>query len=242
MISKLTLIFILFFGNVWTIEYIEEPASRLVLICGASCAGKSTLSKALAKNLGNNWIVLDRDEWAENEDSDEKVDQLLIENILKNLKEGLNVVVDTQSFQPLPRSLAELDPYTIFLYTSLPQLIERDQMRNLNRPRSTQRQRYARGFVLDTYAQLLTFKPSGSESVLDCLDASSIDPDFAIYPIHEETYHFFLQIIQAKEPLCIYPAAVYRMIIRGDRQTLDESIKEISESIKKVKVWSNQYL
>ncbi|PJD93450.1 MAG: hypothetical protein CK425_12730 [Parachlamydia sp.] len=230
-IIKFALIFSVFLSNGWALEYDEERSTRLVLICGASCAGKSTLSKALAKNLGDSWIVLDRDEWAENENSEEKVDQLLIENILQSVDKGLKVIVDTQSFHPLSHALAELQPFTIFLYTPLPKLIERDQLRQQYRQRSERRQRYARAFVLDTYVQLLTFEHEGNEHPLDCINPLDIEPDFAIFPIHEKTHQFLTQIMQAKEPLCVYPAAFYHKIIKGSSQPLNEAVHEISTSI-----------
>lgn len=233
-IIKFALIFSVFLSNGWALEYDEERSTRLVLICGASCAGKSTLSKALAKNLGDSWIVLDRDEWAENENSEEKVDQLLIENILQSVGKGLKVIVDTQSFHPLSCALAELHPFTIFLYTPLPKLIERDQLRQQHRQRSERRQRYARAFVLDTYVQLLTFEQEGNGHPLDCIDPLGIESDFASFPIHEKTHQFLTHIMQAKEPVCVYPAAFYHKIIKGGSQTLDEAVHEIAISIKKM--------
>lgn len=215
----------------WAVEPPKDSTHRLILICGASCAGKSTLSHSLAENLGDHWYVLDRDELEENGIPEEQIDQQLVEDVVKMLDRGLNVIVDTQSFQSLLDPLGAYHPLTIFVYTALPQLIERDKMRQQYRQRSERRLRYARAFVFDTFSQLLTFSNEFNADPLDIIDASDIDPDFAHYPIHEDTYEFLSKIMRADQPVSIYPMDQHDIVIRSDRKTINQSVQEVSALI-----------
>lgn len=204
---------------------------RLVLICGASCAGKSTLSHALAEYLGDRWHVLDRDVYEENGMPEEEIDQRLIEDIVKMLDSGSSVIVDTQSFQCLLGPLKAYRPLKIFVYTALPCLIERDKTRQQCRQRSERRARYARAFVFDTFSQLLTLSGGSSDDPVDIINSSDVDPDFPFYPIHEDTYEFLSQIMHADNPVLIYPMHQHDLVIRSGSQTIGISVREISALI-----------
>jgi len=210
-----------------------EITPQIVLICGASCAGKSTLSHALAENLGDYWRVLDRDDLEENAASEEAIDQLLVEEIEKNLEKGFRVVVDTQTYQPLLEPLKQYSLFTIYVYTPLPILLARDSQRQQMRNRPEQRRRYARAFVLNTFVQLMTLSESETMNAvpIDFLKVVDIDADFDQYPIHEKTYHFLTQVSLCQQPQPIYAAIEHHMLIRGDSQTLSDSVYEIMEKI-----------
>lgn len=221
------LLLLIFLGFGWA----SASVPRLVLVNGASCSGKSTLTQALAANLGTNWIILDRDELENNGVPEEKIDRILTENICGHLTQGNGVIVDTHTFQPLLYVLTEYHPITVFIYAMLPVLIERDTLRQQNRQRSEQRQKYARAFILDTFVQLLTFSKDSNPNPLDVIHPSDVDINFLNYPIHDNTYSFFHKIISTQSPIVIYPNYQYDVIIRSDRETIKESVLKIASLV-----------
>ena len=141
------------------------------------------------------------------------------------------MIVDTQSFQPLLYAFTEYHPLTVLIYATLPVLIERDILRQQNRQRSEQRQKYARAFVLDTFVQLVTFSKSSHLNPLDIIHPSHIDPSFINYPIHDNTHSFFHKIISSQKSMGIYPNYQYDVIIRSDNETIKESTLKIASLV-----------
>lgn len=230
MIKVLFITLILFSHYSITAENIEN-SPQIVLICGASCAGKSTLSHALAENLGDSWKVLDRDNFEENDASEDLIDRLLIEEIEKNLEQGFGVVVDTQTYQPLLEPLKKHCLFTVYVYTPLRILLDRDSQRQQLRNRPEQRRRYAKAFVLDTFVQLITLSEKENTTPIDFIQASDIDFDIDQYPVREQTYQFLTKVYLHQHYMPIYAALDYQLLIRGDSQTLSDAVYEIKDII-----------
>ena len=61
--------------------------NRLIVVYGASCSGKSTLSAGIAEEFGASWRVIDRDDVVDQHQDEEKADVYLLEEIKNTLKE-----------------------------------------------------------------------------------------------------------------------------------------------------------
>src|SRR5262249_16985124 len=101
--AKLFLVLLCFCILSQSIAYAEK---RLIVLYGASCACKSTLSKSLAKSLGPMWLAIDRDDVIEREQKKSFVspetigknaDKLLCQEIQHALEQGSSIIVDTQT-------------------------------------------------------------------------------------------------------------------------------------------------
>lgn len=125
---------------------------------GASCSGKSTLSKKLVSSLGEQWklVELDAIEDALKEQGKDTSDESLIDAVITQanalLAAGLNVIIDTNIYDEQLRSLATPDQKFIFVYCPLAVLLERNARRDLVLKRPAKRSVYARAYVEKTFA------------------------------------------------------------------------------------------
>jgi cytidylate kinase len=121
--------------------------ATILFIFGPSCGGKSSLSKALLKELNAPWHYLDRDLLIEKgECSEELADQELEKTILEISQE--QVIVDAQIPWRSPRKEKEL---YVLVYAPLPKLLERDAFRTDQLKRSPKRAHYAQLYVKETF-------------------------------------------------------------------------------------------
>ncbi len=124
----------------------------VVFIFGPSCGGKSTLSKAIVKQLGPSWSYLDRDQLIEDGFcTEEKANDALETSLLLLESKNQHVVVDAQIPWRAPKFESEL---YVLVYAPLSELLTRDAKRTLQLQRSPQRAYYARLYVEETFAEV----------------------------------------------------------------------------------------
>jgi adenylate kinase family enzyme len=115
-----------------------------LFVFGPSCGGKSTLFKALIKQLGPTWTYLDRDLLIENGlRIHEKADEMIEECIVSFQSKDQNDVVDAQ----IPCRAQNKDELYVLVYAPLGELFARDSRRTIRLNRSSERAHYARLYV-----------------------------------------------------------------------------------------------
>lgn len=120
----------------------------VIYLFGASCSGKSTLGKALHKDLGSEWTYIDRDDLIEQGICSELTADRALEEKVSLIKN--RVIVDTQ----IPwREKKEGELYFLIL-PPLEILLRRDEERTLKLNRSEKRAYYAREYVKETHGIL----------------------------------------------------------------------------------------
>jgi predicted ATPase len=207
--------------------------NRLIVIYGASCAGKSSLSFALQEALGSPWIVIDRDDVIENEEKkglmssdaiEEMADTFLCHEIQEAQKLGQNVIVDIQLPLPILGKFTSQNPLAVFVYAPLPFLIARDKKRAELRQRSADQARKARHYVLETYAALLCEEHDNNKRV-DTVLASDLECDMFRLPLSERTTGLFLKLIRRANPSPLYANFPCDVLIKSHQESLKESVK-----------------
>lgn len=132
--------------------------NKAIIIMGASCSGKSTLSKKLLSSLDEQWklVELDAIEDTLKEQGKDTSDESLIDAVISQanalLAAGWNVIIDTNMYHEQLRSLAAADKKFIFVYCPLEVLLERNARRDLVLKRPAKRSAYARAYVEKTFA------------------------------------------------------------------------------------------
>ncbi len=200
--------------------------NRVIVVYGASCSGKSTLSEAIAKEFGALWCVIDRDNVIDRHQNAENPNQHLLEEIDDALKMGLSVVVDTQDPSDLMQSLMPNEPFMVFVYAKIPELIIRDRHRSERKNRTKERAYQARSWVYNTFANLLTIEP-GKTPLVDTIEPHELTNDVFIHDLKEYSQRLFHTL--AKTSRAVYAKHPCDVIIRSDRHTLTESIQQIKD-------------
>ncbi len=124
----------------------------VVIVMGPSCAGKSTVTQQLCKQLNaittEKWCVIDFDEVEENI-------ELLIGTANKYLCDNINVIIDTNTYQE--NMANEFDGASIItkvvVSAPLSILLERDVRRTQRLNRSSERADRCRQFVVHSFEQ-----------------------------------------------------------------------------------------
>lgn len=152
------------FGSSERNSVAQKTLVRSLYIFGASCSGKSTLGKALKKNLGKNWIYLDRDDLTQKEAvREEEANDFLEERLNKLLKEKKKVIIDAQ----IPWRKKKKGELYCRINPPLKTLLTRDLKRARKLKRTKKRNKYARKFVIETYFQLEKIKSSEFDLSMD---------------------------------------------------------------------------
>lgn len=126
--------------------------ASIIFVFGPSCGGKSTLSKALFRELGTSWSYLDRDDLIEKKlCRDEEADALIEKNILSFQEKSRHLIIDAQIPWRAPRRENEL---YLLVYAPLSELLLRDTKRTIRLQRSETRAYYARLYVEETFAKV----------------------------------------------------------------------------------------
>ena len=126
--------------------FFNLKCSDIILLIGASCSGKSTISEALHKRLNEEkkiWEIVGFDECGENIEN-------LIEFSKNIIKGGENIVIDTNTYEEtIDEELNDKknNLIKIYVYAPLDILLKRDEERNEKRERSEERALRARRFV-----------------------------------------------------------------------------------------------
>lgn len=201
-------------------------ANEIIVIYGASCSGKSTLSKAIAEEFGVSWRVIDRDEVIDQYQDEERADECLFQEIQNSIQMGLNVVVDTQNPMRLLRAIEPYEPLMVFVYAKLPFLIKRDEKRSHENNREAKRAFYARSYVYNTFAALITTESTGAWFV-DRIKPSDIPMDLFTFNLHPYSQKLFYILAQAKEGVAVYTKYPCDVIVKSHQSTVRQSVEQI---------------
>lgn len=144
-----------------------------IFIFGPSCSGKSTLSHALQKRLGQKWSYIDRDDLIESKECTESQADAGLESKIK-----LFTIIDAQ----IPwRSKQSQELYCLLL-PPLSKLLERDSNRTIHLNRSEKKAFWAKKFVIDTHEMLS--KRSQTDFDL-CVDSSEVTVEETVSKIEK---------------------------------------------------------
>ncbi|MFI5334985.1 MAG: hypothetical protein ACHQT8_07510 [Chlamydiales bacterium] len=137
----------------------------IVFLFGPSCAGKSTLGKALQESLGSQWHYIDRDDLVEQGVCPEKQANDELEARICGLSR--KIIIDAQ----IPwRKKREEERYFLIL-PPLAILLERDALRTQELERNRQVALVAREYVKETHEVLSKIDKEGFD---ECFDSSRV--------------------------------------------------------------------
>ena len=163
----LTLLLALVNGNRATADCVSTQQPTALIIMGASCAGKSTVSKALITALGQNWRLVELDvieEQLKAAGKDHTIPNLLavlVHTANAALAAGDNIVIDTNVYDPILATIATAQQKYILIDCPLEALLIRDEQRNQRLQRDPKRAGYARAYLLKTHAKFAALKQRG---------------------------------------------------------------------------------
>lgn len=206
---------------------------RLVVIYGASCAGKSTLSNGLQEALGDAWVVIDRDEVIDQETKrgilaqeaiETIADKLLCNEIHSRLNAGKKVIVDTQIPRAVLHHFSQEKPLAVFVYAPLPSLIARDARRAERLNRSQERNLWARHYLLDTYASLISRKAGHGKVAVEETGGKELDCELFRLPLSKRSTSIFLELVRSKQPKPIFSRYPCHLLIKSDQEPMTESV------------------
>ena len=136
-----------------------------IYLFGPSCGGKSTLAKALQKDLGREWTYFDQDILIAKGECAEVTANALLETKVELVKN--RVIIDAQ----IPwRQKKEGELYFLVM-PPLTTLLERDAARTIALQRSEKRALSAKAYMINTYNYL-----AGIDRAMfdECFDSSSM--------------------------------------------------------------------
>jgi adenylylsulfate kinase-like enzyme len=132
---------------------INVHASRVIMLMGPSCAGKSTLAKYVCTQLNatnEKWLVVDFDEVGENI-------ECLIAATNEYLQNNINVIIDTNTYDNEMEKKFDgaVTIIKIIVTAPLEVLLERDARRTQRLNRDEQRAYWCRHFVIESFKKSL---------------------------------------------------------------------------------------
>lgn len=143
----------LFLINLFCCFFNSLASGEVIIIMGASCSGKSTLSKKLLERLGGNSQLVELDQIEDDfkiSGKDFSETDLLLEVVTQTnsfLKQGLNVIIDTNMYHEILRTIATDNKTFILIYCPLNILLERNAKRDIKLRRSAQKAAHAKAYV-----------------------------------------------------------------------------------------------
>lgn len=206
--------------------------SRIIFVYGSSCSGKSTLSTALARELSSLWRVIDRDDVIDQCQDEERADDFLLEAIQAAFEQGVSVIVDTQVPPQFAQNMQLYEPLFVFVYANLPTLIRRDEHRSDIKNRPLMRNYYARSWVYDTFALLLTTTP-GNAPFVDTINPQDIPEDILDFSLSDHSKVILHSLLHGKQPLAVYANYPCDGLIKSHQYTLEESVNAVVKMIDK---------
>lgn len=138
----------------------------VIFLFGPSCAGKSTLGKALAQSLGREWHYIDRDELIEQRVCREEGANVELDARIFALRE--KIIIDAQ----IPWRQKQREERYFLILPPLSILLERDGERTRELSRDQLTARAARRYVCETHATLSSMKPCLGFD--ECFDSSKM--------------------------------------------------------------------
>ncbi len=146
--------------------------SNIIFLFGPSCSGKSTLGQALQKDLGGDWIYIDRDDLIEQNVCSESTADRTLEQRIQSIKG--KIIIDTQ----IPWREKQKGEFYFMVLPPLEILLKRDAERTVKLQRPERQAYYAREYVLETYNTLSKMNKenfdhyfgASRESVMDEID------------------------------------------------------------------------
>jgi adenylate kinase family enzyme len=142
---------------------LEAKPSKALVIMGASCSGKSTLSNQLSELLGDQWKLVELDaiedefKILKKEFTEEDLVHALLSESNRHLAAGYNIIIDTNIYHKVLRDLCADDKKFILVYCPLNVLLARDAQRTINLQRNSQRAAQAREYVEETFYNFEAF-------------------------------------------------------------------------------------
>jgi len=156
---KMTLLLL----NLFYCFFNSLATGEVIIITGASCSGKSTLSKKILKTTEGKWQLVELDKIEDNFKISGKyfteID-LLQEVITQTncfLKQDLNVIIDTNIYHEIFRTISTENKTVILLYCPLNILLERNAKRDIKLQRSPRKAAYAKRYVEKTFHNFENF-------------------------------------------------------------------------------------
>ncbi len=141
----------------------NSNSGKAIIIMGASCSGKSTLSKKLLELLGNQWKLVELDVIEEefkalgkNTDDINLLDAVVVQsNAL--LTAGWNIIIDTNIYHEILQKISVNDKKFVLVYCPVNILLARNAQRDVVLQRSPQRAVRARKYVVKTFYNFENF-------------------------------------------------------------------------------------
>ncbi len=138
-------------------------AGEVIIIMGASCSGKSTLSKKFLETLEGKWQFVELDEIEDNFKIARKdfAEIELLQEVVSQanyfLKQGWNVIIDTNIYHEILRTISTKNKIFILIHCPLNILLERNTQRDIILQRSPQRAAHAKRYVEKTFHNFENF-------------------------------------------------------------------------------------
>ena len=224
------------FWFVFATQALFASDNSLVVVYGSSCAGKSSLTKAVTKALGDPWVSIDIDDVVEREkeraivaaaDIDEMADQLFCVEVQQAHASGHKVVADVHSPEHILDVFAGYNPVLVYVYAPLAAIVERDVKRTHAFSRSAKRQLWARGWVYNSYANLLTLSPEGAYGAIDVLSQEDLPGDLFSVHLHEHAQGVFEQVRGVDAPVQLFSRFPFDVLVKSAEATLEQSVEAV---------------
>lgn len=157
---KNLLLHILFYFSIFT-EH--TTPGKAIIIMGASCSGKSTLSTKLLESLGNQWKLVELDLIEDEfkalgkDTADRNLLAAVVARSNSLFSEGYNVIIDTNIYDEVLRTISTNDKKLVLVYCPLNILLERNAQRDVILKRPPQRADHARKYVEKTFYNFENF-------------------------------------------------------------------------------------
>jgi chloramphenicol 3-O-phosphotransferase len=143
---------------------LDQPTTdKAIIIMGASCAGKSTLSAKLLNLRGNRWKLIEFDA-IEDEfkaSGTDAQDSFILQEVVvranKSLLDGWNIIIDTNYYDEILRTITAADKKFILIHCPLEVLLKRNARRDTILQRTPARSRQARAYVEKTFHNFKAF-------------------------------------------------------------------------------------
>jgi len=164
--------------------------SNIIFVFGPSCGGKSTLGKALQKNLGDGWTYIDRDDLVEQGISTDATADQTLDQRIRSIKD--KIIIDAQ----IPWREKKKGEFYFMVLPPLGVLLERDAKRTIKLQRPEKRAYYAREYVVKTYNTLSKMEKKNFDHCFDSSRESVADEIKTVKTVLDATH--MLEQLQAR--------------------------------------------
>ncbi len=153
----ISIVFLSFFSFVS--HAVEIYQTKALIIMGASCSGKSSLSKKLLEYLDKSWKLIEfdviEDVFKEVRRSNDRCDNEVMNELVNEsndaLKEGYNIIIDTNVYDEKLTQIKSNFKRFVFIYCPLDTLRQRNQKRDNDFKRDQEKAKRAGEYVEETF-------------------------------------------------------------------------------------------